>query len=371
MSDPGRPAPTPPPVLLPSGSVIVLTTAGVLICALGLRQFNDVLAPVLLALIFSIAVAPVRRRLKERGAPEWVATGAAVVAVYIVVVAFAWAAFALGTHFAAVMGSYAGQIEEQFQELADELARLGFDEDRLRAVADTVDVGKIVGAVVSLLGGLTGVLTNVFFIVVLLFFTVTDAGSFADNLDRIASRGGRIAQALQIFAKGTRSYLWVSTLFGAVVALIDVGVLMMLDVRDPWLWGLLAFMTNYIPNIGFLIGVIPPALIALVDQGLATALWVVAAYCVINFVLQTVVQPRVVGEAVGLSGTLSFLSLLVWSAILGGIGAIIAIPMSILVRAVFIDTDPQRAWLIPLLSPNDAKDATSPEEGDDARAASA
>lgn len=115
------------------------------------------------------------------------------------------------------------------------------------------------------------------------------------------------------------------------------------------MWGLLAFLTNYIPNVGFVIGVIPPAFIALVDQGVGTALAVVGAYAVVNFLLQMIVQPRVVGRTVGLSGSLTFLSLLWWTAIFGGIGALIAVPLTILVKAILVDHDPERRWLRPLL----------------------
>ncbi len=116
-----------------------------------------------------------------------------------------------------------------------------------------------------------------------------------------------------LFARGSRQYLAVATVFGAGVALCDVIALTVLDIRYAWLWGLLAFITNYIPNVGFLVGLLPPTLVALLDHDPGTALAVVIIYCGLNVVLQSVVQPRVVGTTVGLSGTLSFLSLLVWS----------------------------------------------------------
>jgi predicted PurR-regulated permease PerM len=81
-----------------------------------------------------------------------------------------------------------------------------------------------------------------------------------------------------------------------------------------------------------------------------TAIIVVVVYSVLNFVIQTIIQPRVVGVTVGLSATLSFLSLIVWATILGAAGAFLAIPMSLLVKAVLIDSDPDKAWLGPLLS---------------------
>ena len=112
----------------------------------------------------------------------------------------------------------------------------------------------------------------------------------------------------------------------------------------------MAFITNYIPNIGFIIGLVPPTIIALLDQDVVTAIIVVVVYCVLNFVIQTIIQPRVVGVTVGLSATLSFLSLIVWATILGASGAFLAIPLSLLVKALLVDVDPEQTWVSPLLS---------------------
>ncbi len=213
-----------------------------------------------------------------------------------------------------------------------------------------IDPGKLIDAVIALLGGVAGILGSIAFLVLLLFFTVTDAATFAANLARMSPAGQRLAEAFQLFARGSRQYLAVSTIFGAGVALLDVIALTILDIRYAWLWGLLAFITNYIPNVGFLIGLLPPTIVALLDHDPETALAVVVIYCVLNIILQSVIQPRVVGTTVGLSGTLSFLSLLVWSTILGGVGAFLAVPATLFVKALFVDVDPERRWLTPLLS---------------------
>ena len=90
----------------------------------------------------------------------------------------------------------------------------------------------------------------------------------------------------------------------------------------------------------------PPTIIALLDKDVVTAIIVVAVYCVLNFVIQTIIQPRVVGVTVGLSATLSFLSLIVWATILGASGAFLAIPLSLLVKALLVDVDPEQTWVI-------------------------
>ena len=116
---------------------------------------------------------------------------------------------------------------------------------------------------------------------------------------------------------GTRSYLIVSTVFGLIVAVIDTAALWVMGIPAPLLWGLLAFITNYIPNIGFIIGLIPVAVLGLLEGGVGLMLGVIAVYCLVNVVIQSVIQPKVVGDAVGLSATLTFLSLVFWAWVLG------------------------------------------------------
>ena len=134
-----------------------------------------------------------------------------------------------------------------------------------------------------------------------------------------------------------RRYYVVNASFGAVVAIIDGLALWALGVPAPAVWAILAFVTNFIPNIGFVIGLIPPALLALVVGGWPLMLAVIAVYCVVNVTLQVLVQPKFVSDAVNLSLTLSFFSVIFWTFIIGPLGAILSIPLTLLVRALVLE----------------------------------
>ena len=123
-----------------------------------------------------------------------------------------------------------------------------------------------------------------------------------------------------------------------------------MGVPGAFIWAVLAFVTNFIPNIGFVIGVIPPAIIGLLEGGPAMMIGVIVVYSVINVVIQSVIQPRYVGDAVGLSPTLTFLSLIFWTWVLGPLGALLAVPMSLFFRAILVEADPAAAWMRPLIS---------------------
>ena len=335
---------------LPRGLIILLGVAAALAAAIGMRQFANILGPVFLALVLSIAVHPIRKLADRYRLPAWLGIVFALVAVYGIVFGLFAILVVGGIQFATLLQDYAPQFQAFLQQAAQALESVGISSQQIQDFVNELSPSRLVGVAGSLLGGLAGVLTDIFFLIALLFFTVADAGSFASKLARLPVNGERLADAFDRFAHGSRQYLVVATIFGAIVAVCDVIALVILDIRYAWLWALLAFITNYIPNIGFIIGLIPPTIIALIEHDVLTAVIVVIVYSVLNFVIQTIIQPRVVGVTVGLSATLSFLSLIVWATILGAAGAFLAIPMSLLVKAVLIDSDPDHAWLGKLLS---------------------
>jgi predicted PurR-regulated permease PerM len=134
---------------------------------------------------------------------------------------------------------------------------------------------------------------------------------------------------------------------------------------------LLAFVTNYIPNVGFIVGLVPPALLALLEGGPQLMIGVIAAYSVINFVIQSIIQPKFVADAVNLSLTLTFLSLVFWSFVVGPLGAVLAIPLTLLAKALLLDVDPSTRWISGLLvggpaPPEEVSAVETPESGPEA-----
>jgi AI-2 transport protein TqsA len=190
-----------------------------------------------------------------------------------------------------------------------------------------------------------------------------ETGGAGDRIASIAAERPRIAEALDHFAWGTRQYLLVTTVFGFIVAVLDSIALGILGIPLAVTWGLLSFITNYIPNIGFIIGVVPPALLGLLTGGPKLMVIVIVVYCVLNFIVQSIIQPRFIGDAVGLSVTVTFVVLFFWAWLLGPLGAILAIPLTLLCKALLVDIDPQAKWADALLR-DSAKEPEPVAEGD-------
>jgi AI-2 transport protein TqsA len=177
-----------------------------------------------------------------------------------------------------------------------------------------------------------------------------------ERLGVIRETRPHIADGLANFATRVRKYWIVTTVFGFIVAVLDVIALAIIGVPLFLTWGVLAFVTNYIPNIGFILGVIPPALIALLDGGVGSAVAVVVAYTVINVVVQTIIQPRFTWDAVGISATVAFVSLIFWAYVLGTLGALLAIPATLFLKSVLLDNSVPASWVNALVSASPSKE---------------
>ena len=204
------------------------------------------------------------------------------------------------------------------------------------------------------------VLSNFFFIVTVALMMAFDTGGVERVLSVVRTTRPHLVDAMVSFAHGTRVYMGVAAGFGFIVAVIDGVALYFMGVPGAFIWAVLAFVTNFIPNIGFVIGVIPPAIIGLLEGGPTLMIGVIVVYSVINVVIQSVIQPRYVGDAVGLSPTITLLSLIFWAWALGAIGALLAVPFSLFMRAILVEADPTAHWVLPILSGHLAKEPPGP-----------
>ncbi|NUR07947.1 MAG: AI-2E family transporter [Nocardioidaceae bacterium] len=352
---------------LPRGLLLLLGAGAAVVVLAGVRAVNDLVAPAFLALVLTLLVHPVRQWLQDRKWPTWAATVACILAVYGILLGLAAALVIATARFATLLPTYQDKLNDLIDDAVRQLNELGVGNDQIQAFLDSLDFSQLSGVITGVLGGLAGVVSNLVFILTLVLFMTFDAGSFPANLAATARDRPGIASAFQLFASGTRTYLLVSTVFGLIVAVLDTIALALMGIPVPVLWGLLAFITNYIPNIGFVIGLIPPAVLALLEGGPGLMIAVIVVYCVINLILQSVIQPKFVGDAVGLSTSITFLSLVFWTFVMGPLGALLAIPLSLLVKAILVDVDPGNAWMEPLLSNRPAKavtasDTEEPEE---------
>nr|WP_081683890.1 AI-2E family transporter [Granulicoccus phenolivorans] len=337
---------------LPRIVVILVGLAAALAVLYGTQQLQNLVGPMFMALNLVLAVSPLQSFLVRHKVPKIVAaviTLLVVLAILVILIgALIWAIAVL----VQTLPQYSGDFQNLYNQAVNWLASVGITIEQLENQVKTIDPNSIVSVLTGVLSNLQGVLSLAALIVITIFFLMMDSLSFADRLKRAGKYHPGLVNALRSFGEGVRRYWGVTTVFGLIVAVFDVVALAIMGVPLALVWGILSFITNYIPNIGFVIGLIPPALIALVAMGPTQALVVVVLYSVINFVIQSVIQPKFTGESVGVTPFVTFLSLGVWAWALGPLGALLALPATLLVKAVLIDADPKARWVNALIASN-------------------
>ncbi|MHC1562543.1 AI-2E family transporter [Actinomycetospora sp. C-140] len=301
------------------------------------------IAPVFLAVavVVVVVVHPLQARWQRAGWPSWATVLGLLVAVYGVVLALsATVVFSLA-RLATLLSGYTAEANALLNSALATLAGYGVGPEQLRALISGLDTQRFVPIVTGLLRGVGGLAGNLLFLLSLLLFLVIESTGIGDRLERLGPRRA----ALSRFAHGTRRFITVTTMIGLITGAVDAVILWWLGIPVAVLWGVLVFVTNYIPYLGFWIGAAPPAILALLVARPPLLVAVIVVFLVVNFVLTSLVQPYYVGDAVDLSISLVLISLVFWAWLLGPVGAVLAVPLTLFVKCLLVDDDPSAQWV--------------------------
>jgi AI-2 transport protein TqsA len=338
----------------------ILLLAGLVIIGVGLKSTANIVGPVFLVLTLVITVSPLRAWLVRRSVPSALASVISLLAIYLLLIVIlgsvVWSLYRL----IATLPQYATAFTKIFDSLTKITESFGYGTEQIKQLASSFQVSSLSGPAQSLLSALTGGASLLILIIAVVIFMAFEQAGMPERIAVIRETRPHIADGLLNFAGRVRKYWIVTTVFGLVVAVLDVIALFIIGVPLALTWGVLAFVTNYIPNVGFVIGLVPPALIALLDGGVGSMIAVIAVYVVLNIVVQTIIQPRFTGDAVGISGTVAFISLIFWAYLLGGLGALLAIPATLFLKSTLVDNSVPASWVNALVSAEPRADQPEP-----------
>jgi predicted PurR-regulated permease PerM len=203
---------------------------------------------------------------------------------------------------------------------------------------------KLLGLAAGFAGGLVSSLSNWGLILLTSVFFMVETISMRRKVRSVTEESDPDVQRGLRFNQDIRQYMTINAGVGLLATFLNVILLSIMGVDFALLWGVLSFFMSFIPNVGFLISVIPPAFMALIQFGFTEMLIVIVAYVVINFLVDNVIKPRFIQEGLNISPTITFLSLILWGWVLGPIGAILAVPMAMIVQAI-LESREETRWL--------------------------
>jgi predicted PurR-regulated permease PerM len=324
-------------------------TAGAAVTLWGMSMYASYINSAMLAVLIVLACGPLIDRLRPRTS-RWITLLFALAASLFALVLFVAFLIYAGAQFALSLPAYKQQASAFVQQMQAWLQGLGLDAGGAGALAAQADPSSSLDWIAGLLGAVASALGNGVTLAMIMIFLFVDVVLFPGRLAwqglHRSSYAGRVAG----FTVDLRQYIVVMVIVGAAVGAANTVFFFLTGVPMPLLWGVLSGVLNFIPFIGFWFGLIPPALLTLLDQGPGRMVLVAAGYILINATVQNVIQPRLVVSRLSLTPLMSLLSATFWPLVLGPLGAIIGVPLTMVVRSLLLDSDPSTRWLADMMS---------------------
>ena len=319
------------PIITLNGLKIVIMLGMLMIILTGVRFAADIIVPFILALFIAVILNPLVQRMVRLRIPRVLAIS---LLISIIIVAMVLLVAYLGTslnELARTLPTYRSSLATPLLQIEPWLQRAGI-EVSVEELLKYIDPNAAMTIVTSLLAQLSNAMTSIFLLFLTVVFMLLEVPQLPAKLQHIMVRPVEGMGAIQRALDSVSRYLVLKTAISLVTGLVVWGMLAALDVRFAFVWGLLAFALNYIPNIGSVLAAIPPIPQVLVFSGLYDALILLAGYLVINLVFGNILEPRIMGRGLGLSTLVVFLSLIFWGWLLGPVGMLLSVPLTIIVK---------------------------------------
>ncbi|EOQ49104.1 TPA: AI-2E family transporter [Citrobacter braakii] len=326
------------PIITLNGLKIVIMLGMLVIILSGIRVAADIIVPFILALFIAVVLNPVVQRMVKLHIPRVIAVSLLIVIiVMLMVLLLAYLGTSLN-ELARTLPQYRSSLVIPLKNLEPWLQRAGIGVS-VDELVKYIDPNAAMTLVTNLLAQLSNAMSSIFLLLLTVVFMLLEVPQLPNKLKQMMSRPIEGMAAIQRAIDSVSHYLVLKTAISIVTGLVAWGMLAALDVRFAFVWGLLAFALNYIPNIGSVLAAIPPIAQVLVFSGLYDALVVFAGYLVINLVFGNILEPRIMGRGLGLSTLVVFLSLIFWGWLLGPVGMLLSVPLTIIVKIALEQTN--------------------------------
>ena len=330
-------------------SQILITIASFIVIVAGMQAAEVIINPFLLAVFIAIISASPMFWLQKKGVPAWLSILIVVLGILLIGVIISTMVGTSVRDFSQDLPVYQAKLKSQTATIVAWLDKTGFNISR-PALVEIFNPSAAMSIAATVLNSLGNVLANAFFILMTVIFILLEASSFPAKIQIAMGDPKSSLGSFEQFLDTVKQYVaiktWISIATGICIALW----LAILGVDYYLLWGLLAFLLNYVPNIGSIISAIPAVLLSAVQFGPGKALLVAGGYVIVNIIMGNVLEPRFMGRELGLSTLVVFLSLMFWGWILGPVGMLLSVPLTITAKIALSGREDTK-WIAVLLGP--------------------
>ncbi len=324
----------------------ILFAASIIIIA-GIMASKSIIIPILLALFLSIICIQPILFLEKKKIPYGLSMLFVLVSMGLVLIILGVIIGNSLSEFLIDVPIYQEKINQMFIEIINNINESGANINP-QQLMDFIDPGKVISFTAVAAGEMGRVLSDSFLIIFIMIFMLLEAKSFVLKAALIENVFGNSLEYLNKIGVSIRHYLSIKTYVSIITGLIIWIWLYLIGVQYAVLWGLIAFLLNYIPNIGSLLAAIPTLLFSLIQLGFEGMIWIGICYLVVNTVMGSIVEPKVMGKGLGLSTLVVFLALIIWGFILGPVGMFLSIPLTITIK-IILEQNKKTKWMAVML----------------------
>ncbi|MBT8347666.1 MAG: AI-2E family transporter [Desulfofustis sp.] len=324
--------------------------AAFVVVVAGMKAASALIVPFLLAVFLAVICLPLLVWLKNKGVPQLLGL---VVIVAMLIGVWTLVIILLGTtlaDFTRNVPVYQQKLGEVIGEAYSYLQDHGIVVDR-SMMENIFDPARLMRILASTLNSLGGMLTSAFVIFLMFAFLLMEAAGIPQKITLIRESRPGALDSYNAIITGINKYLAIKSVTSFFTGALIFVFLKFQGVDFPILWGMIAFLLNFIPNIGSLLAAVPPVLLALIQFGFGQALVTAGAFLAVNTVIGSIIEPRVMGQGVGLSTLVVFLSLIFWGWVLGPVGMLLSVPLTMGIKIALAEYDSTR-WIAILLGSN-------------------
>lgn len=325
----------------------VIVAAALFVVIWGVRGMAGILNPILLAAVITITLLPLPNALTRRGMKSGTALLVTIILVVVTIVGLAWLILASLSQINTNLPSLTGQYQSQQAAAAADTTATTAEQlaHEVISALNARQFSSLFSGIISAVGSSIAQLFMTLLIFVFMLYTAISMPNLA-RLGIDIERGA--AGSLIDLTADVRRYVVLTTLINLFVGIGDTILLWIVGVPFAVFWGILAWLLGFIPGVGYWLALIPPTLLAYSLFGLPTAAVVFIGYAIINGTAANIISPRVLGKGLSISPLVVFVSVFVWAWLLGGIGAILAVPLTMLIL-VILDSFEGTRWLAGLM----------------------
>ncbi|MCB0279022.1 MAG: AI-2E family transporter [Calditrichaeota bacterium] len=335
--------------------IFLITAACFVIVIAGLKAATTIIVPFLLAIFVSVICAHPLIWLEQKGVPTILSMIIVVLAVLIIGGGLTYLLGSSINEFSKAVPSYQARLDVIKNELITWVNDFGFQFSlKDKKIVDSLAPVDIMQFVANLLSGVGALLSNSLLILLTVIFILLEATALPKKISQISIDPEQTMSRFQGFLTNIRNYLAIKTTISLITGLIISLWLYALGIDFPFLWGLLAFLLNFIPTIGSIIAAVPVILLGIIQYGPGSAVLVASGYIVVNLGLGSFIEPKFMGRGMGLSTLVVFVSLVFWGWVFGMVGMLLSVPLTMTLK-IALESSEDTRWLAILLGANPAE----------------